>query len=261
MASPFIWYELLTNDVEAAGRFYGEVVGWTVQPSGQPGMDYRFWKVGETAVGGLTALPEAKDGPPSADAPGMQPGWLGYVRVPDVDGTIAQMTGMGGAEVMPAMTLPGVGRMALVADPQGAVLYVMTPEGNMPATTFARGKVGHGGWNELHTTDWKSALEFYGTNFGWSAAEAMDMGPMGTYQLFRDGGESEAMGAMFNNPNLPRPAWLYYFHVDNITAARTRLEAAGGSVLMGPHEVPGGQWIMQARDPQGAMFAIVGPER
>ncbi|MBR0655217.1 VOC family protein [Plastoroseomonas arctica] len=257
MASPFIWYELLTDDVDAAGRFYGEVVGWTVQPSGQPGMDYRFWKAGENAVGGLMATPPGKDGP------GMKPGWLGYVRVADVDATIARMTSMGGAEVMPAVTLPGVGRMALVADPQGAVLYVMAPEGEMPpgaVPPFARGQVGHGGWNELHSTDWKSAFEFYRTNFGWTEDQALDMGPMGTYQLVRDEGENEAMGAMFNNPSLPRPAWLYYFHVDSIAAAKTRLETAGGSVLMGPHEVPGGQWIIQARDPQGAMFALVGPQ-
>lgn len=252
MPSNFIWYELLTTDVDAAARFYGDVVGWTVKPSGQPGMDYRYWKVGETPIGGLMAMP------PAADAPGMQPSWLGYVRVADVDATVAQMVGLGGAEVMPAMTIPEIGRMALVADPQGAALYVMAPEGDMAETAFAPGKAGHGGWHELHTTDREGALGFYGAALGWEATQALDMGPMGTYQMFKAGGPD--MGAMLNSPAFPRPAWLYYFNVDGIDAARMRIEAAGGTVLMGPHEVPDGQWIIQGRDPQGTIFALVGPK-
>ncbi len=252
MPSPFIWYELLTTDVDAAQTFYGDVVGWTAHPSGQPDMDYRIWKAATAPIGGLMAMP------PGTDAPGMQPGWLGYVQVPDVDATVGQMTGLGGAAVMPAMTIPQVGGMALIADPQGAVLYVMTPEGAMPATAFAPGQPGHGGWHELHTTDWSAALAFYGTTLGWAATTAMDLGPMGTYQIVSAGGPD--MGAMMTNPGFPRPTWLYYFNVDGIAAAQGRLEAGGGTVLMGPHEVPGGRWIIQARDPQGAIFALLGPK-
>lgn len=250
MPSPFIWYELLTPDIEGAARFYRDVVGWTVQPSGQPDMDYRFWKAGETAIGGLMALP-APD-----QAPGLVPGWLGYVRVADVDATVDQATALGGSIRMPAVTLPEVGRMALIADPQGAPIYLMAPQGDMPATAHAPGQPGHGGWHELHTTDWQAAFGFYGTTLGWAPAEAMDMGPMGTYQLFHAGGE--AIGGMMNSPSFPRPAWLTYFNVGGIDAAKARIEAAGGAALMGPHEVPGGQWVIQARDPQGAMFALLG---
>ncbi|MES2713324.1 MAG: VOC family protein [Pseudomonadota bacterium] len=246
MPSPFIWYELLTPDIEGAAKFYSDVVGWTVQPSGQPDMDYRFWKAGETPIGGLMATTE----------PAMRPGWIGYVRVPDVDATVTQITDLGGAVLMPAMTLPEVGRMAMVADPQGAAIYVMTPQGDMPAAANALGQPGHAGWNELHTTDWQAALRFYGETLGWGAAEAMDMGPMGTYQLFHDG--DAPIGGMMNSPNFPRPAWLYYFNITGIDAAKARVEAAGGTVLMGPHEVPGGQWVLQARDPQGVMFALLG---
>lgn len=250
MPSPFIWYELLTTEVDDATRFYGAVVGWTAHDSGQPDMDYRIWKANGAPMGGLMAMPDTKE------APAMPPGWLGYVQVSDVDATVAQMTGLGGAELMPAMTLPQVGRMALVADPQGAALYVMAPEGDMPSSAFAPGKPGHAGWAELHTTDWQGALGFYGTTLGWAAAEAMDMGPMGTYQMFHAG--AAPIGGMMNNPNLPHPAWLHYFNVGDIDAAKARIEAAGGAVLMGPHQVPGGQWIIQARDPQGAMFALLG---
>lgn len=256
MPSNFIWYELLTTDVEGAARFYGSVVGWTLRDSGQAGMDYRFWLANETPIGGLMAMP------PSQEAPGMQPGWLGYVQVPDTDAAVTQITSAGGAVAMPAMSIPDVGRMAMVTDPQGAPFHVMTPQGAMPSPPIAScgpgefGPAGHAGWHELHTSDWQAALRFYGGVFGWAAGEGMDMGPMGTYQLFHAGGE--AIGGMMNSPDMPRPTWLYYFNVDDITAAQARVEAAGGTVLMGPQQVPGDAWIIQGRDPQGAMFALLG---
>ena len=82
------------------------------------------------------------------------------------------------------------------------------------------------------------------------------MGAMGTYLLFNTGGD--AVGGMMNSPDNFRPLWLYYFNVENIDAAKDRVEASGGEVFQGPHQVPGGSWIIQARDPQGAMFALVG---
>ena len=80
---------------------------------------------------------------------------------------------------------------------------------------------------------------------------------MGTCLLFNAGGD--AIGGMMNSPDLPRPAWLFYFNVEDIDAAHRRLTDAGGQVRFGPTEVPGGGWIIQATDPQGAMFALVGP--
>jgi predicted enzyme related to lactoylglutathione lyase len=130
--------------------------------------------------------------------------------------------------------------------------------GRTKASKPSRRKPGHGGWNELNTTDWEAAFLLYSRLFGWEKSTPMDMGPMGVYQLFSAGG-AEAIGAMFNSPETPRPHWLFYFNVENIDAAQGRLAAAGGSILMGPHPVPGDLWMIQARDPQGAPFAIVGP--
>ena len=253
MSGRFIWYELLTSDPGAAATFYGEVLGWKAIDSGQEGMDYQILNIGGVGVGGLMALP------PGALESGMRPGWLGYVSVEDVDERVAEIVAAGGALRMPAMDLPGVGRFALVADPQGASLYVMTPNGDGPARSFAPGKPGHGGWHELHTKDWEAALAFYRGQFGWDEAEAMDMGSMGTYLLFNFG-SGEAVGGMFNESDAPRPYWLYYFNVDDIEAAGKRVKANGGDMMMEPHQVPTGDWIIQARDPQGAMFALVGPK-
>lgn len=142
MLCTFIWYELLTSDPDAAARFYGAVMGWQSADSGQAGMDYRFLSKDGVAVGGLMALP------PGAAEAGMRPGWLGYVSVADVDRAVGSFIATGGALHMPAMDVPGIGRMAMVADPQGAALYVMTPIGTDAATSFAPGKPGHGGWRD-----------------------------------------------------------------------------------------------------------------
>ena len=251
--SHFVWYELITNDVDDAIRFYGEVIGWKTQDSGTPGMDYRQWTMDGTPVGGLMTIP------PEAAANGMRPGWLGYLNVADLDASIADIQEAGGTLRMPVMDIPGIGRITLLTDPQGAAFYLIQPamEGTSPA--FTQGKPGHGGWNELHTTDWQAALGFYGAQFGWAKTEALDMGPMGTYLLFNAGGD--AIGGMMNSPNFPRPAWLYYFNVPDIGTAKARVETAGGTILTGPHEVPAGMWILQAQDPQGAMFALVAPPK
>jgi predicted enzyme related to lactoylglutathione lyase len=243
----------MTTDSEAAARFYGEVVGWSVGDSGQTDKTYQQWSIGGETVGGLMAIPA------EAGAHGMRPMWAGYLNVDDVEESVAGIKAAGGAVHMPGTDVPGVGRFAMVSDAQGAIFYVMTPIGEGPSPSFSRGRPGHGGWNELHTTDWSGALKFYGEQFGFGKTEAMDMGPMGTYLLFNTGGE--AVGGMINSPNFPRPMWLYYFNVDDIAAAKSRVEAAGGAVLIDPHQVPTGDWIIQARDPQGAMFALVGPNK
>jgi predicted enzyme related to lactoylglutathione lyase len=248
-SSSFIWYELMTGDVGAAARFYGEVVGWSMSPAGSPGLDYRQWSIGGATVGGAMAIPQ------DAAANGMRPMWLGYLNVADVDASVAKIVAAGGASHMPPWNIPGVGRIAMVADPQGAAFYVMAPIGEGPSPSFAAGRPGHAGWNELHTSDWRAALDFYAQHFGWTKSDAVDMGPMGTYQLFGAGGD--AIGGMMNSPASPRPMWLYYFNVDEIHAAKARVESAGGVVLSGPHEVPGGDWVVRAQDPQGALFALV----
>jgi uncharacterized protein len=252
MTSSFVWYELLTSDPGAAAKFYGAVLGWTAADAGQPGMDYRIFSVNEVAVAGLMALP------PGAVKSGMPPSWLGYVSVADVDQSVARVVAAGGALHMAAVDVPNVGRFAMVADPQGAGFYVMKPTG-AGSTSFAPGKPGHGGWHELHTNDWESALAFYGAQFGWSKVGAMDMGAMGSYLQFNYG-SGAMVGGMFNDPKAPRPYWLFVFNVADIEAATARVTAGGGNRLMGPVQVPTGDWVTYASDPQGAGFALVGPK-
>jgi predicted enzyme related to lactoylglutathione lyase len=249
-AGRFIWYELMTTDTDAAGAFYRSVVGWDVSPFGGDG-GYWILSADGRGAGGMMALP------PEACAAGARPGWIGYIATPDVDAAADRLTAAGGAVHKAPQDIPGVGRFAIVADPQGAAFCLMTPQGEgdpLPPP----GRPGSVDWHELHTGDQAAAFDFYAGQFGWAKASALDMGPMGTYQLFRSRpADADAVGGMMTNPNVPRPAWLFYVDVPDIDAAHDRILAGGGKVLVGPHEVPGGGMV-QALDPQGAMFAVVG---
>lgn len=240
----FLWHELLTSNPDAAKAFYGKVVGWSTTPWGK---DYTVWMTGQTSRGGMMLMPA------EVKAKGVPPHWGTYIGTDDVDATIAQATGLGARVEMPPMDLPEVGRMALLQDPQGAFFYVFKPVQMDPPTYPAT--AGGFAWNELATTNWQAAFDFYSALFGWKKGEAMDMGPdMGTYQMIEVGGHM--VGAMFNKPpQVPVPNWLPYAEVKSAAAAATAVKAAGGTVLVGPMDVPGGA-IVQFMDPQGAVFAV-----
>src|SRR5450432_2080616 len=230
--SQFVWYELMTSDVKAAGSFYGSVVGWDAKDSGLPDRTYLILSMGATMVGGLMAIPE--------DA-GARPGWLGYIAVSDVDAYAARVKAAGGAVHRAPEDIPGIGRFAAVADPHGAIFILFKGMGDQPSGDAAR-DLGRVGWHELHAGNLEEAFAFYSGLFGWTKGDAVDMGPMGTYQMFAAGG-APIGGMMTKTPEIPAPTWLYYFNVDKADAAAERIAAAGGTVAMGPHEVPGPMWI------------------
>lgn len=253
MASPhgtFVWYELVTTDADAAETFYKSVIGWNAQDAGYPDFRYTLLSVGDTQMAGLMTLPqEARDA-------GARPGWLGYVAVDGVDDYTARCLKGGGMVHRAPADIPGVGRFAIVADPQGAVIVLFKGTGTSPPAPV--NTPGFAGWRELLAADGTAAFEFYSGLFGWTKGDAVDIGPMGTYQLFAMAEGGEPIGGMMTKPpDVPAPFWTYYFQVDGIEAAVARINAAGGTIINGPMEVPGGSWIVQALDPQGAMFALV----
>ena len=253
-SSPFVWYELMTTDDQAAVAFYREVIGWKSADSGLSGMQYTLMSAGEESVAGVMALPE------DACRAGAVPAWTGYVGVADVDAKAEQLVKAGGKLLHPAQDIPGVGRFAAVADPHGAAFCLFRGNHEEPPPQPEAGTPGSVGWHELSAGEQNSAWDFYSSLFGWTQGEAMDMGEAGSYQLFATGGE--AVGGMMNKPEqMPRPAWLFYFRVDTLDAAVDRVKAGGGQLLNGPMEVPGDEWIVQCRDPQGAMFALVAATR
>lgn len=247
----YIWYELMTPDPEGAKKFYDDVVGWNIgaKPDGE--MDYRMIGCGEGFVGGVLGLSDAMI------AGGAFPTWLGYIGVDDVDAATKAAADSGATVTMQPFDIPA-GRIAMISDPQGAAIYLMrgAVEGGT-STVFSETELGHCGWNELVTSDSEAALDFYTSNFNWSRPEPMDMGPMGKYHFIASG--DTTIGAVCGPmPDMGAPKWNYYFRVPSIEAAVAKVNAGGGSVSMGPHEVPGGDWIIIGNDPQGATFCLVG---
>ena len=255
----FIWYELMTTDMKAAEAFYAAVVGWGTQDASTPGMPYTLFTAGGAPVSGMMALPD------DARTSGFRPSWLGYVGVNDVDATADRIIKLGGAVHVPPKDIPNISRLSVAVDPQMATIALLTWLGGgqerpaqieQPADTGTPGRVG---WHELFAADWEKAWAFYGELFGWQKTDP-DVGADGTYQMFSAGGQT--IGGMCTKPaTAPIPFWLYYFNVGDIDLAAKRVKTGGGEVLNGPIEVPGGGWIAQCTDPQGAIFALAGKRR
>ena len=113
----FSWSELVTTHPAAAAEFYGTLFGWTVKEMGEAMGGYRVVNVGDAGVGGIMGMPPG--------APPMPPHWGCYVTVANVEQTLEKATALGGKVIVPPMDVPGVGRMAVLQDPQGAVLSVI----------------------------------------------------------------------------------------------------------------------------------------
>jgi predicted enzyme related to lactoylglutathione lyase len=184
-----------------------------------------------------------------------RPVWFGYVAVDDVDAKAKDIEAAGGAIHKAPADIPTIGRFAVVRDPQGAVFMLFKGLGE-PPPPLAMMQTGSVGWHELHARDAGTAWAFYEKMFGWTKDVAHDMGPMGQYQLFKT--SALPIGGMMTDSTSAHPYWLYYFVVDDIDAGVERVKASGGTVLFGPQEVPGGAWIINAQDPQGGHFALVG---
>mgnify|MGYP003647645907 FL=1 len=251
----FIWYELLTPDQDASRSFYEKVVGWTIDkaPANEAnGMDYRMINSARGPIAGSMTL--------TAD---MQPCWLGYITVDNVDEVAEATTAAGGKIHMEPHDLDGVGRIAFLADPSGALFYVMKPvppadNPDASSNSFAATEpmAGHCAWNELASSDPAAALNFYHDLFGWEKDGEMDMGPMGKYEFLR---HDHMIGAVMPRPQeLPVSAWTYYFRVPDIDAAADTIKKEGGQIVQPPTEIPGGDYSLTAIDPQGARFALVG---
>ena len=247
----FLWYELMTPEPDASAQFYGSLFGWTVQPPVEAMGNYRIFGLPSADIGGFMPSPPSMVGAP--------PLWFGYVAVDDVDRSAAKAVELGGAQHVPPTDIPGVGRFAFLADPVGAMFYIMRGENGGTSRAYDPNAVGHCRWNELSSTDTAAAFDFYAALFGWTKGGSMPMGPMGDYQFLDQGGKT--FGALMKAAPGTRPGWRQYFGVADIDLACQKITNAGGLVTDGPHEIPGGEYSAHARDPQGGSFALVGPRK
>jgi len=247
----FVWYELLTSDVNGAIKFYKDVIGWGTQAFEGGATPYTMWTAGGPPVGGVTTLPA------EAKKMGAPPHWLAYVAADDVDALTKKATSLGAKTYVAPMDIPTVGRCSVIADPQGAVIALFKGSGTQSPPP-AEPSNGHFSWHELLAAEWEPEFRFYSQLFGWQKTDAMDMGPMGTYQMYGKGGRTFG-GMMTKRKDYPAPPhWLYYVKVGDLDAALGRVKKGDGKVLNGPVEVPGGDRVAQCVDPQGAAFALHG---
>lgn len=236
----FVWHELMTSDSVAAYGFYTKALGWkTVQHEGD-------------AAHTSFAAPSG----PLGNASHLEGGasrWIAYIGTTDLEQTISDATDKGATIAKSITPVPGGGRYVHLTDPQGATFGVYAS--NMPPPREAPAKRGEYSWHELATTDGAAAFEFYASLFGWEKLAEHDMGPMGTYLIFGRNGRQRG-GIYKKMDDQPGPAWLGYVRVKDVEKTVKKVKSAGGKLINGPMDVPGGDRIAQFLDPQGAMFAV-----
>ena len=247
----FIWHELMTTDPQGAAAFYSGVFSWVTQPSSMPG--YTLWMSGSIGVAGLMAQPG------EVQRTGTPPRWLAYLGTTDVDATAQAAERLGGTLLKAPTDIPGIGRFAVLSDPQGAAFAVFTPATPAPSNAATSEVVSGFSWHELATTDPNGALDFYSQLFGWSAGPAHDRGG-NLYQVIeRDGTQ---LGGVYRlqDPSEP-PHWLTYIQVDTLDGTVAAAGAAGGRIVREAHEVPGGHRVAVILDPQGGAIALHEPPK
>ena len=260
----FIWYELMTTDADAATRFYGDVVGWTIgAPSPDSAFDYRMIERGDGGHnGGVLALTE------EMSANGAKPVWVGYVCTPDIDAALAEATGRG-ATVMTDRVLEGVGRMAFLTDPQGALIYLMAPtppagDPEAKSDVFSVDQPQHMRWNELTVPDDEAAVSFYTSLFGWTQERAMPMGELGDYRFITVGVKGQQdVSIVLHKPfegyeEASSSVHGLLFHCDNCCDFVERLKSSGVEFTLEPEEQP---WGVQAvfQDPYENSHVLLEP--
>jgi predicted enzyme related to lactoylglutathione lyase len=241
----FSWADLATTDPDAAKRFYGDLFGWSYDDMPVDGGGTSTMSSLDGAT--VSALSEQRDDERSMGVP---PHWNNYVTVDDLDARAAKASELGGTVVVPPFDVMTAGRMAVVADSTGGMFCMWEPRDHIGATRV--NEPGCLSWNDLVSTDPAAAREFYGGLFGWryeQMAEGAD-----EYWVCFNGDRSN--GGLLKTPQEGMPSvWYPYFAVESVDAAKERIEAGGGRVMMGPREVPQGRFLV-ASDPQGAMFAV-----
>ncbi len=257
----FVWYELMTRNLTAAQEFYGAVVGWHFTPwEGGDGVPYLMMSRTSDPKDSLGGLMEMREPEFPKELPTH---FMGYISVDSADDTAAQVRELGGTVIHGPEDIPKVGRFAILADPQGAAFAVLQSLNNEwekePAT------IGDVSWVELSTTDHEAAFGFYQALFGWEVKVDMDMGGGNIYRLVSCPGSpaeeaSYGFGGMFTRTaDMPGPtAWTYFFWVADLNASLQTATALGGTILIGPMDVPGGSRVAYLTDPEGTVFALQG---
>jgi len=239
-----IWADLQSADQPAACAYYRALFGWELPPGDPATGGYSLARLRGVAVGAIGPLP----------GPGAPTTWTVYFAVDDLEGAAAAVTANGGAVLLaPGEAVPGV-RLAIVADPVGAVFGLwQSTERNTP---WLRDEPGAVDWMELVALDPAVTFPFYERVLGVGVSE-MRVGDE-PYGLF-DVGSTSVAGA-YRSDGAEPAHWLLYFNVADLDAGIVRATELGGTLRTEPLQAPGvGRWA-EIVDPQGAVFGMLEPE-
>ena len=240
----FVWFEHISRDAKRAQSFYGEVLGWKVEPAAMGNFTYDMIKTADGTIGGYAA--------PEGDEPTH---WVSYVSVDDVDATAKQVTAADGKLLGAAFDIPTVGRMARCTDPFGArfdLFHSTSGDGEDKPSRPA----GHFDWNELSSPEPEKAVAFYEKVLGYTH-ETMPM-PNGDYFILSRGGAPR--GGVMKTPVAGLPSqWLPYIAVDDADAAVARATRSGGRLAMPAVDIPNVGRFAVLADPLGAAFGVIKP--
>ncbi len=242
------WVDLGTPDIGASAAFYEALFGWSIPegPNSEQTGGYRMAMQGDKPTAGM--MPLMQEGQP--------PAWSTYVAVEDADATAAAVKGAGGTVLAEPMDVLDLGRMAVFADPSGAVFGVW-----QPGTFVGAGLVNEPvsvTWNELNTRDPDGSKEFYAAAFGWSGKD-VEMGEGMTYTELHRAGDALIGGMLDMRGRVPDevpPHWMVYFAVADCDATVESAKELGGELAFGPVEIPAGRFATLS-DPQGAFFSVI----
>jgi predicted enzyme related to lactoylglutathione lyase len=242
ISGSFVWFDLVTDDLNASAKFYGTVFGWSVRSAGPA---YRVIRLGNRDIGGMLV----PDGSRPASAR-----WVALISVPDVNVAAKYTLRQGGKVLVPPFDAPQRGTHALLADPRGAVIGVLhSSTGDPPDAPVA---VGDFFWADLFTPDPAKDALFYRDLVGYQLSDAPQDPNAPARVLLSAAGFARAGVAALPQPEL-RPGWLPYVLVDDVPGAVRRTLASGGQVRLAPS--PGlldGRLAVIA-DPRGALIGIV----
>jgi uncharacterized protein len=241
------WADLWTSDVEGSRGFYSEILGWEAQePNPEFGGYFMFTRNGAPIAGGMGDMNEMR-----ADNT-----WKVYLATDDIARTAKTAEAEGARLIAPPMAVADLGSQMVLIDPTGANLGAWQP-GTFPGFTVLN-EPGTPSWFELLTRDYRQAVDFYRSAFGWETAVVSDTDEF-RYTVMKDpSGQGELAGIMDSAGFLPEGTpsyWAVYWEVDNIDRVVAKIEALGGSVSSAPEDTPYGR-MATVRDPAGAEFKL-----
>lgn len=245
------WIDLATPDVAAAKEFYASLFGWSFedQPTDGPSPYTMANKDGHSAAGMMALAPEMGDMPPV---------WSCYVTVADIDAALASVESAGGAVMRPAMDAMDAGRLAVVADPAGAVICLWQPIEHIGSEVV--NEPGAFSWAELITPDPLAVAPFYAEVFGWTEQTAV-MSAGAPYTVFHvDGGSPDGIAGAMAPPVDGMPSfWSIYFQVADAAATVETARGLGAQILMEATTMPEVGTLASIQDPHGAVFGVMQP--